>query len=370
MKHNFIWIALALSIFINLFFYIWKNQEIYTTPFNPQEATNRYFNSAYIKGDKADYILSDAELYTIEGYFLVNGEKTLTELTPGHPPLGKYLTGLSIKLFNNQFIFSLFASLTVIFLVYSVSKQFLRNKTLALLVASLFSLESLFLSQLHVTLLDNYFLAFTLLSVYFYLRWNKSSSTRHLLLSQFFLGLSMATKFFPAGIPLLVALYATTLFTGNFKKFTRHTWSLGFIVLGFVAGFFVYFIQNPSIIDFIRYQRFVVSWWAGSPSVPPLQVWDMIFFNRWHTWWGQGVIAAPNWNISWPILISLSLLSYPVLRTKKLLPLYLWVVFSLLMFSFSATYPRHLLTILPALYILSLKAIQGRILSCTPNFKK
>src|SRR5688572_24032326 len=94
---------LAILIGSQLFF-LFTNKHVFLQKFNPEIAQKRYQESSYGR-TKASYILSDEELYATEGYFLVEQNRDLHNLTPGHPPLGKYIIGLSIKLFGNPYFF-------------------------------------------------------------------------------------------------------------------------------------------------------------------------------------------------------------------------------------------------------------------------
>src|SRR3989344_4620992 len=91
----------SLIIYFGLF--LFSHRQIYLQSFDPKVAEDRYLNSSYGK-IRASYILSDEELYATEGYFLVRG-RDLHQLTPGHPPLGKYIIGLSILIFGNPYFF-------------------------------------------------------------------------------------------------------------------------------------------------------------------------------------------------------------------------------------------------------------------------
>lgn len=344
-------LILHLGLFLN------QNKSDYSPRFNPEIANNRYLDSRYVRGDKGDYILSDEELYEIEGYFLVGENRDLHQLTPGHPPLGKYLIGLSIKQFKNPYLLAPFFGLITLFLIYQVGLLLHLPRLLSLSLTILFSMEPLFLDQLATSLLDIYLLTFSLTSLYFYLLWSKRKHFAFILLSQITLGLAMATKFFPASFPLAGALLFSTVLTGQFSLFINHILALPFIFFGFSFGHLSYFFYHPSLLQFFRYQRYVLSWWVGSPQVPALQVWDLIFNNRWHTWWDKKeVIPTPFWKPHWPPLFALALASPLVLHLKKRLalslPILLWVFFSLLLFSLEAVYPRHLLLILPAAYLL------------------
>ncbi len=343
----------SLVIYFGLF--LFSHRQIYLQPFNSKVAEDRYFNSSYGK-IRASYILSDEELYATEGYFLIHG-KDLHQLTPGHPPLGKYLIGLSIIFFSNPYFFAPIFGLLALWLLYSIACLLGLPPLLSLILTSLFSFEPLFIDQLTTSLLDIYLLVFSLTGLYFYLSWFKRPHFLKIALSQLFLGLALATKFFPVGFPLLGSLLLVTVFTGKFKLFLQHTAALSFILLGFFLGHLTYFFYHPSPLEFFRYQRYVLSWWAGSPQVPPLQVFDLIFMNRWHTWWEkEAIISTPFWWPGWPVLLISSLFTsfyYLIRKNLFFLPLVLWLIFSLFLFSFEAVYPRHLLVIFPSLYLLT-----------------
>lgn len=340
-------------------FIIATNSSVFGQSFDPQKAQQRYFNSAYIKGDKADYILSDSELYTTEGFFLIQEGRDLKKITPGHPPLGKYLIGISTYVFGSPIWLNFLFGLGVLLLIYLLASQFFSSK-ISLLTMIVFSFEPLFLSTLTKTMLDVYLLFFSLLSVYFYLRWLKQDKFAYIFTSQLSLGLAFSSKIFISSVPLLAALVLTTLFTGNFKRFIDHTIAGVGIGFGFLIGHLSFFFHHPSLLDFASYQRFILSWWVGSPQLVPGLVWDLIYRNRWHTWWGDGVVSVQSWWPGWPLFITLGLLSLPLDKISKrfdfkALPLYLWLLLSLLLFTFEAVYPRHLLIILPAAYLLSLR---------------
>ncbi len=346
-------------LLIYALFIVFTNSSIFSSSFDPQKAQQRYFNSAYVKGDKADYILSDSQLYATEGFFLIQEGRDLKNITPGHPPLGKYLIGISTYIFGNPVWINFLFGLAVLLLIYLLTSQFFSQK-IAFLTLIVFSFEPLFLPTLTKTMLDVYLLFFSLLSIYFYILWLKKDKFTHIFISQLSLGLAFSSKIFISSLPLLAALVLTTLLSGNFKRFINHLLAGAGVLIGFLVGHFSFFIHHPSLLDFASYQRFVLSWWVGSPQLSPGLVWDLIYRNRWHTWWGDGVVSVQSWWPGWPVFISLGLLSLPLSKISKnfdfkALPLYLWLLISLLLFSFEAVYPRHLLIILPAAYLLSLR---------------
>jgi hypothetical protein len=79
-------------------------------------------------------------------------------------------------------------------------------------------------------------------------------------------------------------------------------------------------------------------------------------------------MSVPEWRFTWPIITAIAfaspLIYLPLLRGRSrlkaargglipLLALYMWLLMSFFLFSFEAIYPRHLLLVFPALYLLS-----------------
>lgn len=354
-------------IFVFLFAYLviffWTNKNIYLQKYDYPSWQNRYDQSQYAQGDKSSYILSDSDLNTLRGYLYLNKGIDMEKFIPGHPPLASYLFGISIAVFNNQYVISLIFGVLCLFVFYKVCFLLTRHELVSLIITLLLSLEPIYRNQLNDSMLDIFQLTFGLTALYYFLVWLKKGKISPLLISQIFIGFTISTKFFISGASLPIALAVSTVFLNNFGKFKQYILSLPFVGLGYLIGHLTYFFYHPSLISFIKYQRYIINWWFGSPQTPPLKVWDLIFFNRWHVWWGDtAVISTGEWRITWPVVISLSLLSIFLFLTKKItskyyLPVFLWLFFSLLLYSFEAVYPRHLLFIFPAAYLLSSLAI-------------
>lgn len=341
-KLYYIYIAIfaVVAMFIN-----WR---LLTTPVNVTDLETRYQSSSYVRGDKTDYIISDADYYLIRGLKFVTGTK-LTELPPSHPPLAQYLYGTLLYFHLSPFWLSLLSAVGCL-LIFSLILQNVFKGFWGLIPLILFSLDPLFRADISDTMLDLPHLFFILSSLYFYLRFRKQPRLITIILSSSLLGLAFATKFFPAGISLLGAIYLSTLLSQNFKLFKQHTLSLIFIAFAFALGHLTFFLHGDPVA-FIRFQRYVNSWWAGSPQVPPFIIFDLIFRNRWHTWWGsQAITTVTHWSFTWPIIFFLSLIRLP--KNPLHLTLYLHLLITLFLFSFTAVYPRHLLILLPTVYTL------------------
>lgn len=314
--------------------------------YDGQAAFQKYQDSAYTRGDKSPVLLSDSELYALKGYLFIEKKLDMIKFEPGHPPLGSYLMGLSNKFLGNPLYANLLVGTTFTLLLFTLVNSFLSSIPSAFITLAFVS-SPLILSQFKDTLLDIYQLTFALGAISLY------RSQRHLPLMQLLVGLMLATKFFLGGIILPVALTLSTVSIGDFKLFKRYIFSLIFLPAGFVLGHLSFFTSGHNLIEFARYQRYILNWWAGSPQTPPFQVWDLILFDRWHTWWDKfEIVAVPEWSPLWGMLIIGGLLG--IVLTKKIsgkerpffIACYLWLFLGSFQLSFTAAFPRHLIFIL------------------------
>ena len=121
-----------------------------------------------------------------------------------HPPLGKWLIGIGIKLFgNNEFGWrsssALFGSASVL-LIYLIAKRLFKSEFLALTAALLMAVDGLSLVMSRVALLDIFLMFFILLTFYFLLEENYW-------LSGMAIGLGVSTKWSAVFlIPILLLL--------------------------------------------------------------------------------------------------------------------------------------------------------------------
>ena len=91
-----------------------------------------------------------------------------------HPPLGKWLIGIGIKLFgNNEFGWRVIAALVgsaSVLLIYLIVQRLFNSLFLSNIAAALFALDGLHLVMSRVALLDIFLMFFILLAFYLILR--------------------------------------------------------------------------------------------------------------------------------------------------------------------------------------------------------
>jgi len=167
------------------------------------------FDEVYYAKDAASLITHGVEL----------NEDGMAEFVV-HPPLGKWLIGIGIKLFgNNEFGWRVIAAVVgsaSVLLIYLIVQRLFNSLFLSNIAAALFALDGLHLVMSRVALLDIFLMFFILLSFYLILRDN-------LWLSGVIIGLASATKWSAVFvIPLLILL------TVNLSRANLATWGKRF----------------------------------------------------------------------------------------------------------------------------------------------
>lgn len=204
-----------------------------------------------------------------------------------HPPMGKWLIGIGIKLFGNnesgwRIIAAIVGSASVL-LIYLIVQRLFKSLFLSNIAAALFALDGLHLVMSRVALLDIFLMFFILLTFYLILRDN-------LWLSGVVIGLAAATKWSAVfAIPFLILL------TVNIGRANFVTWSKRFYQ----------FVLTPIGIYLLSWSGWFISakgWARDSGSNLFSSLWnyhvEIMNFHRGLT--EQHTYAANPW--SWLVL--------------------------------------------------------------------
>ena len=160
------------------------------------------FDEVYYVDGARDYLKYGVEVTGADPEFIV------------HPPVGKWLIALGIKIFGDnefgwRFMGALLGSVMVI-LIALIAHRLFRNNFLTISASALIAMDGLALVHSRTALLDIYLSFFVLLATYFFvMRWHWWTSLA--------LGLAVATKW--SGLYFL-ALFAVIAL---YRVFTLHT---------------------------------------------------------------------------------------------------------------------------------------------------
>ena len=179
-----------------------------------------YMNSTYF----------DEIYFARSAYEYVNG---MDAYEWSHPPLGKLIMAIPILLFGfSPFTYRFMGNIAGILLIpamYILAKKLFKNRSYAILAAIIMTFDNFHMAHTRMGTVDSFLVLFILLSVIFmhdYLILKKEDSfkqkTKYLLLSGFFIGLAIATKWtgLYAGLGLAIVFFINLYrqYENNIKK--------------------------------------------------------------------------------------------------------------------------------------------------------
>jgi 4-amino-4-deoxy-L-arabinose transferase-like glycosyltransferase len=192
-------------------------------------------------------LLGDHDLYAYAGWKYAKGASP-DEINFEHPPLAKYLIGLSILVFNNPNVPSVVLGILSLLVLYELSKKLFGASLFALVPMYMLSLERIFIQFSSTSMLDIYLVFFLLLSAL--LLFHADSSPR-LVVGAIALGLATACK-------LTAALAVPSLAIGviwNRKNSVKSLLGVMLVAaLTYCVSYTQFFLLGHSLTDFFELQ--------------------------------------------------------------------------------------------------------------------
>lgn len=301
-------------------------------------------------------IIGDDGLFSYIGYTLAKGEDP-SKNNPETQPVGKYLIGFSLIIFNNPIYYSLLMGALSLILFFLLCERLFKNTINSLFATLILFLDPLFFSQFWKAWIDISQLFFLLLSI-LAITYLKKSEKRILFfaaLSGISLGLFTQVKL-PILLPILFTIETIIFVKNNLKK------EYFIYLISFFVGIFIpytqYFLLGNSLIDFIRLQKYIFSFYYKSQLISHFgAIWHSLILGNFINISGGGITRVSEWWILWPVSFFVSLFAFLNLLIKKdknnfLKGLGFFTFLSLIIFGLIPSYPRYLLILIPFLYIL------------------
>ncbi len=214
-----------------------------------------------------------------------------------HPPLGKEITSVGIKLFGNKpfswrIVPAFFGALGSI-LIFFLAKNLFRSRSAGVIASILFTFESLIFVLSRISMVDIYLVNFMILASLFFVKYWRSEKYKFLILSALFCGASMSVKWNGAFFAFFIfsAFIFIELFR-NRKDNDSHFKPLLKIILVFatipflvyLASYIPFFIHGNSFPDFFTLQfdmfeyhkgvdklhRYRSMWWSWPIMLKPV----------------------------------------------------------------------------------------------------
>lgn len=368
---KFVIIFCLLIFVVQVIQIIYFQRSAFTEKYDISYWKDRYEHSQY-QLPLSKRIVGDDGLYAYIGYQLVKGGNPAGENAQA-PPIGKYLIGLSILIFRSPVYYAFFLGLGSIVIFYFLSRFFLKNNIDAVFVSTLLLLDPLYFSQLWKPWLDIAQLFFLLLNLLFLICMEKSTLRRRIIyavLGGFSLGFFIETKT-PILLPIILSIETIYFLRKGFKK--EYVVFLIGIILAIFSAYTKYFLLGHSLIDFLKLQKYIVSFWLQTKlDVHMNAIWQTLLFGKFpHITTGIPSIV-PEWWIIWPIITILGVSAIYWIFSKKDSLIWkggaVFILGSLIIYTFIPSYPRYLLIVLPFLYLFSIKALNNFVSTYSRRF--
>lgn len=319
-----------------------------------------YGGSQYVKKINPGIIPDQALESFAAGAFLRGLNPIL--IIHDQPPMGRYILSLSILLFDNVntiMVLLFFLSGLGVFLVARIT---LNNALFSLIPFGIFVNEPLFLNKFYNSpLLEPIQLPFIIFALYFFIQGvMRKNYTKWFILTSFMLGFVISIRFFILGAVLFFAMFIYFLIRKKIdKRFITFIMSLPIAVFVLLASYVRTIQLGSSIVNIFAIQKYIFYYHKAQLSLP-FSFWDLLIFNKWHTWWGtRDIISDSQWIIIWPISAILSFLSsmlgiirkVSISEQEKII--IIWITIYSFFLSLGETSTRYFPPLLPFIYIIS-----------------
>lgn len=343
----FIAILLSFLFTVSVFF---RNPISFLTETDVESLGQQYSQSQYVLGDASPRKIADNIVYEYAGYAYILGQDPTT-INFEHPPLGKYILGLSYWLTGNVFALNLLAYFGSLVLFWNLCRYALELTVHRLLALTFLGLQPIIFGYTNLGMLDLWQLLVTLgLFSWIFRR-------PHKIWEDIFAGIllgCLASIKYP--IPLIPFIATLLLIWYLFLRRPRGVILLGLTgILMYLSTYAVYFFSGKSILDFIRFEWYRYRWWTGERTIPKFLIVSTLFTGRFRGWWGDNVFGeSPNWTPLMPITFLGSFFSLRWLRqSPEMVFLFFYSLGLLALYAIgSAAFERYLIQLVPFWLIL------------------
>ncbi len=355
-------IIFCLLIFVVQFFQIiYFQRSLFAEKYDAEYWKDRYEHSQY-QLPLSKRIIGDEGLFAYSGYRIINGDNPFS-INVDKPPVAKYLFGLSILLFHNPLHIVLLFGLATLIVFYFIAKQIFKNRSLALLVTTMLFLDPLFFSQFWVTALDLIQLFFLLLNILLLINIKKFRDWNIAVI----LGSGLSLGFFaevkpPIILPVIFVLETLFLFYKCLRK--EYLLFLLGLSLGIIMPYLRFIFLGNNIIEILRLHKYMASIYLQSQLKAHVgAVWLALLIGKFPNVVTGALINVSEWWILWPVIaFSGTLMAIFSLFAKRNIfnkGLAIFLLVTLMIFTFIPSYPRYLVVVLPFLYLFGINFIES-----------
>lgn len=325
------------------------------------EQYKRYYYSSQYVQKKNPSIIPDTFLEVFAAGAFLRGMNPIL-IIHDHPPLGRYIVASSLLLFDNPYIVMIIIIGLTLYGLFLIANTIFNNAVISLLPIALFANEPLLLNKLtNSPLLEPIQFVFIVFAFYFFiLGVSKKNYTKYFILTSLMIGFVISTRFFITGAAMVFGMVSYFILQREInKKFFIFLFSLPIAVIVLLLSYTRTMMDGYNVIKILGIQKYILVY-HKSKFILPFTYWDLLLFNKWHTWWGDRTITTdPHWMITWPLAIVFTLgnLLYGMVKKIPFQPgekiLFIWIGIYSIMLSTGYTSTNYFLPVIPFIYILT-----------------
>lgn len=311
------WLARGLIIVLltYLALVIFTNRALFFSTYDASYWKDKFEHSQWSLPLSARTIGDDG-LYLYEGYRLIRGGNPAL-LNAEVPPFGKYIIGASILIFGNGYIYGFITTSFLLLAFYMLLVRLLHTRVLALAFTTILATDPLITNQFPLTMLDSLQALVLLCFLLLISGKNKKAPWWHVVLTGVTIGIFSEVKF-PIMAPIL-AIFGFISIWETYRTFHRHILFAGGVLAGYLLPYVPYFFMGHSLLDWLRVQKWVVSFYLHTKLTP---TWGSALVNllagRYQNIFSRLWLPASHWSGTWTLAALVSVYGISTfVRTNK-----------------------------------------------------
>jgi 4-amino-4-deoxy-L-arabinose transferase-like glycosyltransferase len=308
--------------------------------------------------------ISDNDIYIASGYLYAKGESPI-KYNFQHPPLLKYLFGLSTTITDNPYWVQIVFGAAFITISYYFSFLLFKSRVVAVLAAIFIVFDPAFFEVSTQALLDLGQAVFALSFLVLVLYYPKKYKLQGLVL-----GLFVASKFWTAAVFFVLLIYGYKLLMKEKLEAIKVLYSFAIAFVVFILFYARAYIEHGRYFDIFFFEAKVVKFMLQHNSSDTWGGSFLLFLTgHFKNWWSAEVVKSSVLTFLWTLSLELSTFKSARKKLSYEHLIYVFPVIYLLLISNQVPFTRYYVIILPFLYISLSKFLWGMFLRINKGYK-
>ncbi len=332
--------------------------------YSQSEYEKRYGHSQYVLGPAYTHLMGDGDIYTYAGIRYAQGEDP-TAINFEHPPVIKYIFGLSYLLFSIPNLANVVFLVIAAISFWNITSTLFVSMRWRYITTAIFLLHPIVYSYYIQTMLDFGTMALSLAVIACYVKVYESDTNLKKSGLILFMGLFLASKY-PLPINALLPIFLLCWL--RLKK--RITYASG-VVIGLGAGavylltYSSFFMHHHSLYSWLKFEWNRWQWYQGKLGSQWGSLFQVIFTGRRPVVWDMcpSYAKVKWWHVGVPLTFVVYITSWIEGRrhfNHILAPYFIWTIIAFCILLLGADSDRFLVPLIPGWTLFGMKWLEIR----------